>query len=126
MAAQPADFAALLGHEVLSYGQGRAHLRVTASNAQRNMHGSIHGGFLYSLADEAFALASNSRNAQAVATDTHMHYLKAVWPGDVLDVEACELQLGNKLARYQVTLRRDQTTVALFIGTVYRSAPAAT
>jgi len=120
------SFARLLAFEALPAGTGRARLRATVAAEHVNMHGSAHGGFLYSLADEAFAIASNSREADAVALSVSMDYFRAVFPGDVLEARASEEHLGRRVATYRVEVLREGSDgepdepVALFTGTVYR------
>lgn len=114
------SFAQSLGFEVVSVGEGRATLRASVTAEHLNLHGTAHGGFLYSLADEAFALASNSHEAQALALSVHMDYFRAVGQGDMLEAVASEEHLGRRVATYRVEIRRGADTVALFIGTVYR------
>lgn len=109
-----------LGFEVLSVENGNAHLRTTVKENHLNMHGFCHGGFTYSLADEAFALASNSHEADAVALSVRMDYFKAVKLGDVLDAIATEEHLGRSVATYRIEIKRMDTPVALFTGTVFR------
>ncbi|HEX7022844.1 MAG TPA: hydroxyphenylacetyl-CoA thioesterase PaaI [Trueperaceae bacterium] len=119
------SFAELLGFERLSAGQGRAHLRATVTAQHLNMHGTAHGGFAYSLADEAFALASNSHGATAVALSTRMDYFRALREGDVIEALAREEHLGRRVATYRIEVRRGDEPVALFTGTVYRLPEAA-
>jgi acyl-CoA thioesterase len=114
------SFAATLGFEVLSHGEGKAHLRARVSAEHLNLHGGAHGGFLYSLADEAFALASNSRGAAAVALSTHIDYFQVVREGDIIEAAASEEHLGRRVATYRVELRKGDEVVGLFTGTVYR------
>jgi acyl-CoA thioesterase len=123
------SFARLLAFETLEAGAGRARLRTIVGPEHVNMHGSAHGGFLYSLADEAFALASNSREADAVALSVTMDYFLAVFPGDILEARASEEHLGRRVATYRVEVAREREgddgravyePVALFVGTVYR------
>ena len=123
------SFARLLAFEALEAEDGRARLRTTVGPEHVNMHGSAHGGFLYSLADEAFALASNSREADAVALSVTMDYFRAVFPGDALEARASEEHLGRRVATYRVEVVREgedgdgravREPVALFLGTVYR------
>jgi acyl-CoA thioesterase len=85
-----------------------------------NIHGSCHGGFLYSLADAAFALASNSHGTPAVALSTQMQYFKAVKAGDRLEAHASEENLGRRTATYRIEIRSEGRVVALFTGTVFR------
>ncbi len=85
-----------------------------------NMHGTAHGGFIYTLADSAFALASNSHGVPAVALSTHIEYLRAGEVGDEVIAEAEEIHLGNRTALYRVEVRCGESLIALFTGTVYR------
>ena len=117
------SFAEQLRLEVISVGEGRARLRATVAPEHLNIHGTAHGGFLYSLADEAFALASNSRGVTAVALTVHMEYFRPVSAGDALEALATEEYLGRRVATYRVEVRRGNEVVALFTGTVYRAEP---
>ncbi|PZA08013.1 MULTISPECIES: hydroxyphenylacetyl-CoA thioesterase PaaI [unclassified Meiothermus] len=113
-------FMQLLGIEVRSVEAGRAHLAARVGPQHLNFHGSCHGGFLYSLADAAFALASNSHGVAAVALSTHMEYFKPVREGDQLEAQASQENLGRRTATYRIAITREGQTVALFTGTVYR------
>jgi acyl-CoA thioesterase len=117
-------FMALLGIEVRSTGRGQARLGARVGPQHLNFHGSCHGGFLYSLADAAFALASNSHGVAAVALSTHMEYFKAVREGDALEALATEENLGRRTATYRIEIRRGAELVALFTGTVFRKEAA--
>jgi acyl-CoA thioesterase len=118
------SFASHLGLTVTAQGEGRAELRVTVSAEHLNLHGSAHGGFLYAVAHEAFALAANSHGAPAVALATHMDYFSIVREGDELVAVATEEHLGRRVATYRAEVRRGADTVALFTGTVYRMEAA--
>lgn len=85
-----------------------------------NSWGSAHGGFLYSVADAAFALASNSHGTLAVALTAHMEYLQASQVGAAVEALATEVRLGRRTAVYQVEVRSGPVLLALFTGTVYR------
>ncbi len=87
-----------------------------------NSWGSAHGGFLYAVADAAFALASNSHGTLAVALATHMEYLQASQAGAEVEALATEVHLGRRTAVYRVEVRSGQTLLAIFTGTVYRRA----
>lgn len=85
-----------------------------------NSFGSAHGGFLFSLADSAFALASNSHGALAVALSAHIEYFKATRAGQRIEASAREISLTRRTGVYQVEIRAGADLVALFTGTVYR------
>ncbi len=104
--------------EITAPGHARVWGRVRPEYV--NMHGTTHGGFIYTLADSAFALASNSHGVPAVALATHMEYLQGGTMGDDLEAMAQEIHLGNRTALYRVEVRRDGALIAVFTGTVYR------
>jgi acyl-CoA thioesterase len=99
---------------------GQARVRVRLGPEHCNSYGSAHGGFLYTLADAAFALASNSHGALAVALSTHMEYLAATKPGELLEAIATEIHLGRRVAVYRVDVHSEGRLVGTFTGTVHR------
>lgn len=113
-------FMAALGLQAEVLGPGRARVWGRVRPEHVNKHGTTHGGFVYSLADGAFALASNSHGVPAVALSTHIEYLEAGGPGDELEAVAEEIYLGYRTAHYRVEVRRAATLIAVFTGTVYR------
>lgn len=116
-------FAARLGIAVEVEGPGRARASAVVSEWVTNQHGTAHGGFVYTLADAAFAAASNSHGPRAVALVTAMHYVAAPPPGSRLVALAEEEHLGRRTALYRIPVRtEDGRLVALFTGTVFRVA----
>jgi acyl-CoA thioesterase len=115
-------FMAALGLQGEITTPGRARVWGTIKPEYANMHGTAHGGFLYTLADAAFAFASNSHGVPAVALSTHMEYLQAGRVGDEVEAVAEEIHLGNRTALYRVEVRRADELIAVFTGTVYRKA----
>jgi acyl-CoA thioesterase len=73
-------FMAHLGFAVLHLAPGEAVVAGEVGEAHLNLHGTAHGGFLYALADSAFALASNSRGP-AVALSCRMDYFRPLGLG---------------------------------------------
>jgi acyl-CoA thioesterase len=122
MNASPDPFSILLGFELLELGPGFARVRGTVGPDHTNQHGSAHGGFVFALADTAFAVASNSHGPVAVAVATSIHFTKAAMPGEALVAEATEESLSPRMATYSVTVRRGEEVVAVFTGTVHRRA----
>ena len=85
-----------------------------------NFLGGTHGGVVFSIADCAFALASNAHPEDAVAIDTHLAIAAPTDVGDTLKATATEQTRGRSLATYRVDVTRgDGRTVALFTGTVF-------
>jgi acyl-CoA thioesterase len=81
--------------------------------------GMVHGGALFSLADLAFAAASNSKGRIAVAINATISYLQAPQT-DRLTAVAEEVSSGRKLATYSVTVSDGSDRIcAVFQGTAY-------
>jgi acyl-CoA thioesterase len=103
----------------LEPGYARTELRITESLL--NFHGTPHGGALYSLADAAFAAASNSHGETAVALETNISYLQAVETGETLTATAEETYSSGRTAEYEVRVTDEaDERVATFRGRVYR------
>ncbi|HSL25762.1 MAG TPA: hotdog fold thioesterase [Acidimicrobiia bacterium] len=117
------QYASGLGIELVEVTEGSIVLAMDATAAMTNFHGGMHGGALFSLADCAFSLYSNSYGAPAVAIDTHMVFSAAIRPGERLRAVAEEVHRGRTLATYRVLVHRGDGRVAgHFTGTVYISA----
>ena len=80
-----------------------------------------HGGITYSLADSALAFASNSHGHHALSIETSISHTSPVHAGDILVATATERQNGQRIARYDVDVRRNDKSVALFKGTVFKN-----
>lgn len=115
------NYAHHLGMTVLDAGPELTRVALTVTESGLNMHGSAHGGLIFSLADEAFALISNAE-AQAVAVETHLSFFRAARAGDELVAVATPERIGRTLATYRVEVRRGAAgeVLALFLGTVSR------
>ena len=91
-------YANTLGIEVLEIREGYAKASLTVGENVLNFHGVAHGGLIASLADVAFAAASNSRNRKAVALALNISYRRPVKAGETLVAEAFEGSLGERTA----------------------------
>ena len=115
------SYAEALGMTVLEASPARTRVALTVTAAGLNMHGTAHGGLIFSLADEAFAVISNL-DAQAVAAETHLSFFRAARQGERLVAVATPERVGRTLATYRVEVRRGEEgeVLALFLGTVSR------
>lgn len=115
-------FSRWLGIEILEVRPGYAKIAMSVRPEMDNGFKITHGGIAYSLADSAFAFASNTHGRVAVALETNISYLKKVGSGDRLTATAEELSLGNRMGVYNVIImNRDDDRVAQFRGTVFRT-----
>ena len=109
-----------LGMTIEEVRPGYARLRMTVRPDMLNGHDICHGGFVFALADSAFASACNSHNRATVAAGAAIEFLAAVRAGEVLVAEAVEQSLGGRLGVYDVGVRNgDGVRVALFRGRSY-------
>lgn len=109
-----------LGVELVSVTADEVVVAMDVTESHTNFLGVGHGGMVFSLADCAFSLASNSAGDRAVAIDTHLVLTAATRPGDRLEARVRELSRGRTLGTYRAEVTRgDGRTVALFTGTVF-------
>lgn len=117
------SFARENGMELVAVSPGRATVSMQVSGRHRNSHGTVHGGALFTLADTAFALASNSHGIPAAAINASISYLTAAQDG-TLTAEAEEFTANPKLASYTVVITdEEENKIAIFQGMVYRKTP---
>ena len=113
------------GIELGEVSPGRAKVRMKVEERHKNSHGTVHGGAIFTLADTAFALASNSHGVPAAAINAHISYVKSA-SGGTLYADAEEFSVNPKIATYLVTVTdNDGVRIAIFQGMVYRKTPRA-
>jgi len=113
-------FADHVGIELLEVSEGRAKAKMEIQEHHLNGVNIAHGGAIFSLADLAFAVASNSHRTIALGINASISYLKAA-TGGTLIAEAKEVSLNPKLATYEVRVTDENNDlIAIFLGTVYR------
>jgi acyl-CoA thioesterase len=105
-----------LGMELLDVGDGTAQVRMRVSPAMVNGHGIAHGGYVFLLADTAFACACNSRGPVTVAAGADITFIAPVRDGDLLMATAAERVSYGRSGIYDVTVRRGDEVVAEFRG----------
>jgi acyl-CoA thioesterase len=116
----PDPLSRLLGFDLVERRPGYARLEGAVRPEHCNAHGNAHGGFVFSLADTAMGVASNTHGPRAVALAASIHLTRTARVGDTLVAEATELSLGPGSASYDVEVRTGSKLVATFTGTVYR------
>ncbi len=117
-------FSKWLGIEVININEGSCQLKMIIREDMLNGFGMAHGGITYSFADSAFAFASNSRGQKAVSIETSISHTVSLKIGDEIIAYASEEHCSNKIAVYTVKVYKalDNTIVAMFKGTVYRTS----
>lgn len=105
-----------LGIELLELGNGRAVARMRVTAAMVNGHAIAHGGYVFLLADTAFACACNSYGPVTVAAGAEITYVAPTYEGDLLVARAEERTRFGRSGIYDVTICRGDETVAEFRG----------
>ena len=106
-----------LGIELLEAENGRAVVRMTVTDAMVNGHALTHGGYIFLLADTAFAFACNTYGQVTVARSADISFVAPVREGDQLVAVARERNRSGRNGIYDVTVRRaDGDVVAEFRG----------
>jgi acyl-CoA thioesterase len=106
-----------LGMEIVRVAPGYAKMTMKVRRDMLNGHQTCHGGFIFALADSAFAFSCNSYNLNTVAAGCSIEYLRPGREGDVLTAEAVEQNRGSLTGVYDVTVtNQDGKRIALFRG----------
>nr|WP_228556188.1 hydroxyphenylacetyl-CoA thioesterase PaaI [Catenulispora pinisilvae] len=95
-----------LGIELVELAPGRAAARMRVTASMLNGHAIGHGGYVFLLADTAFALACNSHGPATVAAGADVSFLAPVLEGDVLTARAQERIRYGRSGIYDVTVTR--------------------
>ncbi|MFC7882084.1 hydroxyphenylacetyl-CoA thioesterase PaaI [Streptomyces sp. NPDC057376] len=105
-----------LGIELVEHGEGSAVLRMAVTPSMVNGHRIAHGGYLFLLADTAFACACNSHGPVTVAAGADIVFVTPAREGDVLVARAEERARFGRSGVYDVTVRRGEEVIAEFRG----------
>ncbi|WP_304455834.1 hydroxyphenylacetyl-CoA thioesterase PaaI [Nocardiopsis sp. YSL2] len=106
-----------LGMRLVDLGEGSATVEMAVGPLMVNGHGIAHGGFVFTLADTAFACACNADGrGVTVASGAEITFVAPVREGDLLVATAAERVVFGRSGLYDVTVRRGDEVVAEFRG----------
>jgi acyl-CoA thioesterase len=106
-----------LGMRIAAVAPGEAVLEMPVEPRMANGLGICHGGFIFALADSAFAFACNSFNRRAVAQSNAITYLRPARLGDVLTARAAQTASAGRSGITDVAVTdQEGRQVALFRG----------
>ncbi|WP_055497790.1 hydroxyphenylacetyl-CoA thioesterase PaaI [Streptomyces albus] len=112
-----------LGIELADEGDGFAEVRMTVTGKMVNGHGTAHGGYVFLLADTAFACACNSHGPVTVAAGADITFVAPAWEGDELRAVARERVRHGRSGLYDVTVLRGEQVIAEFRGRSRTATP---
>ncbi|SRR5690606_11782599 len=93
-----------LGMKIEAVSPGSATLSMEITKAMSNGHGNCHGGYIFTLADSAFAFACNSHNEIVVAQHCSITYIAPGRLGDRLTAEARETSRRGRSGIYDIRI----------------------
>jgi acyl-CoA thioesterase len=112
-----------LGMLLAEIRPGYARMTMPVRRDMLNGHQTCHGGYIFMLADSAFAFACNSHNHNTVGAGCTIDYLAPGREGDLLSAEATEQALAGKTGVYDIkVVNQEGRTIALFRGKSHRVA----
>lgn len=107
-AAEKEKYAAMMGITCEEVGLGYARASMTVEENMLNLFGMAHGGAIFSLMDDVFQLACNSRGQAAYALNVSSTFIKGVAAGERLVAEAREIALTNRTGTYELKVMDEQ------------------
>jgi acyl-CoA thioesterase len=110
------DASSGLGMEIVEVRAGEATLAMTIRPDMVNGQRIAHGGFIFTLADSAFAFACNSRNERAVAAHCQITFVRPGKLGDRLVAVAREVSRSGRSGIYDVRVSAGSEVIAEFRG----------
>lgn len=113
-------FANFLGMELVELKAGYAKVTLSPTLHMLNTHGTVHGGIIFSLADYAFAAASNSYGTTAVGVTNNIHYMSTGLAEHQLTAIAEEVKKTRRLAWYRINVWSNDELCATMEAMVYR------
>src|SRR5690348_5033019 len=105
-----------LGLELLEAAAGEARVRMRVTADMVNGHAITHGGYVFMVADTAFACACNSHGPVTVAAGADIAFLRPTRVDDVLTAYAKERVVQGRSGIYDVTVTCDGDVIAEFRG----------
>lgn len=106
-----------LGIALKDIGPGRAVMSMRVMDYMLNGHRTCHGGYIFTLADTAFAYACNAYNQNTVAQAAQISFLAATAPNSLLTATATEVSRTGRTGIYDITVEDESgQKVALFRG----------
>jgi acyl-CoA thioesterase len=112
-----------MGIDVEIPSPGAAVARMEVTETMLNGFAVCHGGYIFALADTAFAFACNAYDRLTLAAAANIDFLCPAYPGDRLVAKAVERNRGGRMGVYDVRVtNQDDKEVAVFRGKSYATS----
>lgn len=100
--------ASFLKLKLVELSPGYARVTMEMSPEYQNFNGMIYGGIIMSVADQAFAYASNSMTPGSVASQFNLHFVAGAKVGDVLTAECRVVKSGRRVGISEMTVTNQE------------------
>jgi len=111
-----------LGVELVDWGLGWAEVVATPDGQRANFLGSLHGGYLFSMADVALSVAGNSWGRMSLAISLEIQYLRGGVAGSTLRARASCRSRTRRLSSFGIEVTdADGRLLATLQGLNYRT-----
>lgn len=97
-----------LGMEIISVAPGKAAITMTITENMTNGVGTCHGGYMFTLADSAFAFACNTYNQRTVAQHCSVTFIAPALKGDRLTATAHEVLRKGRSGIYDIRITNQE------------------
>lgn len=97
-----------MGIRTVEIAEGYAKVELQVRSEHRNMHGSVHGGCLFTLADTVGGAAVASYGKYATTVNANINYLRPAVDSELLIAEAREIKRGKKISVYNIEIGDEQ------------------
>lgn len=101
-------FAAAIGMEILNIREGYVYARVKTRKELKNIYGDLHGGCLYTVADNMAGIAASTCGYYVTTVNGSIQYLKAARNTEYIYCEAEVIKPGRSISVVSVRIRDDQ------------------
>lgn len=101
-------FAAAIGMEILNIREGYVFARVKTRKELKNIYGDLHGGCLYTVADNMAGIAASTYGYYVTTVNGSIQYLKAARNTEYIYCEAEVIKPGRNISVVSVRIRDDQ------------------
>ena len=101
-------FAAAIGMEILNIREGYVFARVKTRKELKNIYGDLHGGCLYTVADNMAGIAASTYGYYVTTVNGSIQYLKAARNTEYIDCEAEVIKPGRSISVVSVRIRDDR------------------
>lgn len=105
-----------LGISLVEVRMHYARLTMNVRSDMLNGHAICHGGFIFTLADSAFAFACNTTNIVTVAAGCDISFVAPAYENDILIAECTMQYRGGRSGVYDTIVRNKEQVIALFRG----------